>query len=430
MKDRIMEAVRSLPPPQREATTLFYINGYSQDEIAEFLEVPVNTVKSRLHSARLKLKERMIMMVKEAFDEYKLPGDFAGRVVKGVPVLAWNRSGNTTYIAAVSAALAPTDRPFDYDSLMVASGLAFRLRYVRRKDGREWSSVGPIGQFEEEVEAVTNATGCDQPWVESGDVDEMKRRTVAAIDAGYCPFAYIGGDSGVIYGYEDDGDTVYVREYAAGEIFKKWSFQEMIDFPGGHNGPFFLEPNREPMIPRDALVQGLGIGLMNWKRGREPGEKWQPRREKGKWEYTFGEAAYEAWINDLRGSKSLDPESQRGLLGITDWTAYALYDARLAAARYLAANTGLLGDAAEPCLARAADLYGQSGSAVRDLEKKGLKGYIERREFDPPKVELEPWTEETREHVIATLNEAFQLDSRAVTEIEGALAAAGEDAKD
>lgn len=430
MKDRIMDAVRSLPPPQRQATTLFYINGYSQDEIAEFLEVPVNTVKSRLHAARRKLKERMITMIQETFDDHRLPNDFAGRIVKGVPVLAWNRSGNTTYIAAVSAALKPTDRPFDYDTLMVASGLAFRLRYVRGKDGREWSSVGPIGQFEEEVEAVANVTGCDQPWVESGDVDEMKRRTVAAIDAGWCPFAYIGGDSGVIYGYEDDGDTIYVREYSAGELFKKWSFREMIEFPGSHHGPFFLERNREPMSPRDALAQGLEIGVMNWKRGREPGEKWQSWREKGTWEYIFGETAYKAWIEDLRGYESLDAEAQQGLLGITDWTAYALYDARLAGARYLAANTGLLGHAAEPYLARAADLYEQSGSAVRDLEKKGLKGYIERRKFDPPREELEPWTEETREHVIAVLSEISRLDGLAVAEVEGALAAAGKGTRD
>jgi hypothetical protein len=198
----------------------------------------------------------------------------------------------------------------------------------------------------------------------------------------------------------------------------------MVGFPGSHHGPFFLKPNRDPMSPRDALVQGFEIGVMNWKRGREPGEKWQPWREKGEWEYIFGETAYEAWIEDLRRYESLDTEAQQGLLEITDWTAYALYDARLAAGRYLAANADLFGDAAEPYLARAAELYEQSGSAVRDLEKKGLKGYIERRKFDPPKKELDPWTTETREHVIEALTEAFRLDSLAIAEIEEALAAA------
>jgi len=49
MKNRVLEAIRSLSQPLREVTALFHINGYSQNEISEFLEVPVNTVKSRLH---------------------------------------------------------------------------------------------------------------------------------------------------------------------------------------------------------------------------------------------------------------------------------------------------------------------------------------------------------------------------------------------
>ena len=48
MGDAVLEAVRGLPDKQREATTLFYINGYSQSEIAGFLEVPVSRVKNRL----------------------------------------------------------------------------------------------------------------------------------------------------------------------------------------------------------------------------------------------------------------------------------------------------------------------------------------------------------------------------------------------
>lgn len=79
MKESVTEAIRALSQPLREVTALFYINGYSKSEISEFLEVPVNTVKSRLHSSRKQLKGKMIPMVKDTFGEYRLPGDFVRR---------------------------------------------------------------------------------------------------------------------------------------------------------------------------------------------------------------------------------------------------------------------------------------------------------------------------------------------------------------
>ncbi len=65
MADKVLEAISALPDDQRTATTLFYINGYSQRDIAEFLEVPVTTVKSRLADSRKRLKQRMLTMVEQ-----------------------------------------------------------------------------------------------------------------------------------------------------------------------------------------------------------------------------------------------------------------------------------------------------------------------------------------------------------------------------
>ena len=425
MKDRVLDAVHSLPPPQREVTTLFYMHGYSQNEIADFLEVPVNTVKTRLHASRKRLKERMLEMVKEAFDEHQLPGDFAGKITENVPALAWDASGTTTYIAAVAAALAPTDRALDYDSLMVSSGLAFRLRYVRRKDGRSWCGVGPIGQFEEEADAVTRATGCDQPWVKSGDRAEMAARIAAAIDSGYCPFAYIHGNSGVIYGYEDGGRTIYVRAYTFGEEYHKMTLQELLDAPGGSGGPFFLEPKWDPLAPRDALIQGLKMAIGNWRRGRSPAERWQPWRGEDHWDYLFGDAAYDAWLGDLAQYDSLGENAQRALQDIYAWTAATLFDARLAAARHLAANAGLLGGAAARHLAAAAELYGELGELAPGLQAEGALwpiGTYPLGEGNPnsPK----QWTGAARRLSLEALTEAHRLDAAAISEVERARLAA------
>jgi RNA polymerase sigma factor (sigma-70 family) len=69
MKEQIQAAIQALPKSQRMATVLYYINGYSQSEVAEFLEVSVDAVKKRLQRAREQLQERMVEMVQENLQE-------------------------------------------------------------------------------------------------------------------------------------------------------------------------------------------------------------------------------------------------------------------------------------------------------------------------------------------------------------------------
>jgi RNA polymerase sigma factor (sigma-70 family) len=59
-KAEVFEAMRELPEHERSTMTLFYIGGYSMDEVATFLEVPVSTVKGRLHSARERLRTMLL----------------------------------------------------------------------------------------------------------------------------------------------------------------------------------------------------------------------------------------------------------------------------------------------------------------------------------------------------------------------------------
>jgi RNA polymerase sigma factor (sigma-70 family) len=59
-KAEVFEAVRQLPEHERSAMTLFYIGGYSMEEVAGFLEVPVSTIKGRLHSARERLRTMLL----------------------------------------------------------------------------------------------------------------------------------------------------------------------------------------------------------------------------------------------------------------------------------------------------------------------------------------------------------------------------------
>ncbi len=65
LRAEVLAAVGRLSKTLRETTTLFYINGYSVDEVAGIQDVPAGTVKRRLHDARTRLKEEMIAMVED-----------------------------------------------------------------------------------------------------------------------------------------------------------------------------------------------------------------------------------------------------------------------------------------------------------------------------------------------------------------------------
>ncbi|MCB9149908.1 MAG: sigma-70 family RNA polymerase sigma factor, partial [Caldilineaceae bacterium] len=67
----VHHALETLSEAQRLVISLFYIEGYSYREIADYLEVPISTIKKRLFDARSKLKERMIHMVQNTLQQAK-----------------------------------------------------------------------------------------------------------------------------------------------------------------------------------------------------------------------------------------------------------------------------------------------------------------------------------------------------------------------
>lgn len=73
LQDQILREINALSEKNRMITTLYFINRYSYKEIGDFLEIPVSTVKSRLHKSRSKLQGRLTEMVAEVLNENK-PG--------------------------------------------------------------------------------------------------------------------------------------------------------------------------------------------------------------------------------------------------------------------------------------------------------------------------------------------------------------------
>lgn len=82
LRASIQGVVAELPEDLRMVTVLFHLDGYSQKEISQFLDVPVSTIKKRLFDGRKQLKERMFDMAKENIQANKPSKDdgFAEKV--------------------------------------------------------------------------------------------------------------------------------------------------------------------------------------------------------------------------------------------------------------------------------------------------------------------------------------------------------------
>jgi RNA polymerase sigma factor (sigma-70 family) len=67
-QSRLRAALEALPEQERMLLALQYLGGQGQREIASHLELPLTTVKKRLHTARRRLRERWMTMVREELE--------------------------------------------------------------------------------------------------------------------------------------------------------------------------------------------------------------------------------------------------------------------------------------------------------------------------------------------------------------------------
>lgn len=66
---QVQQAISSLPLSHRGVVVLYYVDDLSLQEISEILDIPVGTVKSRLHYGRQALKQRLGLLAGEIMPE-------------------------------------------------------------------------------------------------------------------------------------------------------------------------------------------------------------------------------------------------------------------------------------------------------------------------------------------------------------------------
>ncbi len=401
MREEVLGAIRALPKAARAVTTLFYIDGYSHEDIAGFLGVPSTTVKSRLHAARIKLKERMVEMVGDSLREKALPETFASKVLSNIPPLKWGTGKECTFVGALESAMAGTDHPCSYEHIMGVTGLAFRTRWFQGNDGRLWCPSSPVGEFPEEIEAARKATGWELHFEARFDeathestigVQELVPEIVASINRGRPVLGYDATmDLCVVHGYESEGQTLVMRNYGAGDDIIRRSPSELRAFL------VFLGEHRKALPPGEALAYGLRKAVRNWHREPQP-------TEAGNGHYLYGEAALQGWADDIGLYDQLTDDQRGNLFFVSWWCFCSMADARVAAAKFLRENG----------LGAAADLY------QREVDLLGSA-------FESKDAFLGPWsgksaadwTAETREREQEILKRARGIEERAAAALRG-----------
>ncbi len=222
-QQEVLGAMGALPDNERAAATLFYIDGYSMGEVGEFLGVPVSTVKSRLHSARTHLRERMVDLMRETLRQHSPDEGFSDRVkhvLEGIERIHWTTTSCLCFVGSVAACMHHLGEEVSSDFLMGVSGGAFKLFWEP-----PWApgncDLLLIG--EEPVRRTFAALGYDYSMVPDydhgspGDAKERYRKAiVSSIDSGR-PVIALGvvgpPEACVIAGYDKGGEVLYGRSY-------------------------------------------------------------------------------------------------------------------------------------------------------------------------------------------------------------------------
>lgn len=76
----VSQAVDRLPAAEREAVVLYYLEGYSGDEAARFLDIPVGTLRRRLHDGRIRLRRQLTRTLETREDDSTARADLQARV--------------------------------------------------------------------------------------------------------------------------------------------------------------------------------------------------------------------------------------------------------------------------------------------------------------------------------------------------------------
>ena len=155
-REIVMEALGSLGEKNREAVSLYYVDGLSYADIAGFLDVTEATVQGRLQRGREELRKEL-KMVKDTFDREKLPEDFSAEVQRLLAAAAEKgkrRDDAMKRLAEIGApAVDPLCEALDDPRIAIARAAARALCKIA-----DPASLGPI------LDRLFTKAFCKRSW--------------------------------------------------------------------------------------------------------------------------------------------------------------------------------------------------------------------------------------------------------------------------
>jgi len=82
--ESLREALDTLPDIYQQVITLYYLGGMTSEEIAKLLGISSATIRQRMSRARLQLREEILAMMGDTFEQKKLSVSFTFRIVEAI----------------------------------------------------------------------------------------------------------------------------------------------------------------------------------------------------------------------------------------------------------------------------------------------------------------------------------------------------------
>lgn len=288
----VLKAIDSLPENERTATTLFYINGYSQSEVAGFLDVPVTTLKNWLYGARNRLRQEMIGMVEDALKR-NAPGDGFGKSVKEKLMgLEWVHR-RQTHLGCLQGCMGYLGACMSAGWLCGGSGWAFAMRIHNELCPAGIIAWAPPAQLGRNVGYETEllAPGAEEVTRQQ---EIVWRATNKALDEGRpcIGFAMESWESYLIYGYDDDG-YFYRPVFTGGGHFSRHKMGTEV--PCVMTFIKLVEPAADALVVKDALDFALRFAA---DQNVAPGWGGPPE------DFSGGLAGYDLWMDAIGSGRA------------------------------------------------------------------------------------------------------------------------------
>ena len=243
--EALARALETLPEAQREVAVLHYMNDYRQREIAAFLEIPLGTVKSRLHHARKSLKERMTVLNELSTQRPSRDSQFKDKVMRLFEAAKMGDSAAVKRLLAEDGRLANSSG-YLRTSLWGSDALALHVAVMHgRKDivdlllahGADINARDPKYRFNALIHAIDLADFMPE-YAALGMVDFLLARG-AEKDVWAC--AWLGDSAGVKERL--DANPALVNEIGPGPSTLLSFCRDLKSIQ------FYLEYGADPLVP-------------------------------------------------------------------------------------------------------------------------------------------------------------------------------------